>query len=113
MLMRHREMLWRMCWNWTGGNRDRCCDLLQEVSIALWENFDKLRPGASASQERSWVRWQARSVFYQIGRQKRLSTVPLCDGGVCGLEAGGSGGGAEGVRRGGGLDAGNEAVMKR
>lgn len=77
MLMRHRDMLWQMCWNRSGGDRDRCCDLLQEVSIALWENFGKLRPNASAAQERAWIRWQARSVFYQIGRQRKPTTVPL------------------------------------
>ena len=77
MLMRHRDMLWQLCWNRSGGDRDRCCDLLQEVSIALWENFGKLRPNASAAQERAWVRWQARSVFYQIGRQQKPAIVPL------------------------------------
>ena len=79
LLMRHRNMLWGLCWQRAGGNRDRCCDLLQEVSIALWENFDKLRPESSPEQEQAWVRWQARSVFYQIGRRQELSTEPLSE----------------------------------
>ena len=79
LLMRHRDMLWRLCWRMANGDRDRCSDLLQEVYIALWENFDKLRRDASPNQERAWVRWQARSVFYQIGRKHKPSTLPLND----------------------------------
>lgn len=79
LLMRHRNMLWGLCWQRAGGDRDRCCDLLQEVSIALWENFGKLRPDATSGQERAWVRWQARSVFYQIDRRQVLPTAPLSD----------------------------------
>lgn len=79
LLMRHRKMLWRMCWHWTGGDHDRCCDMLQEVSLALWENFEKLRPDATPGQERSWVRWQTRSVLYQFGRKQKPPTVPISD----------------------------------
>lgn len=79
MLMRHHTLLWRMCWHHAHGDRDRCCDLMQEVSIALWLNFDKLRLGSTPRQEKAWVRWQARSVFYQIDRRQRLSAVPLDD----------------------------------
>lgn len=79
MLIRHHTLLWRMCWHHAHGDRDRCCDLMQEVSIALWLNFDKLRPGSQPRQEKAWVRWQARSVFYQIDRRQRLSAVPLDD----------------------------------
>ena len=64
LLMRHREMLWRLCLNRANGDSDRSKDLMQEITIALWENYDKLRLDASPAQERAWVRWQARSVFY-------------------------------------------------
>lgn len=79
LLERHREMLWYMCWKKSNGNYDRCQDLLQEVSIQLWENLGKLRPNSTPWQERAWVRWQARSVFYQIDRRKTLHTEPLTD----------------------------------
>lgn len=79
LLMRHRDMLWRLCLNRAKGDGDRSQDLLQEITIALWENFGKLRPDASPGQERAWVRWQARSVFYQIERRRRISTVPIDD----------------------------------
>lgn len=79
LLERHHAMLWRMCWQRAGGDRDRCCDLMQDVSIALWENIDKLRPDATPRQERAWVCWQARSVFYQAERRQKPTTVPLSD----------------------------------
>lgn len=77
LLMRHRDLLWHLCWHHAHGDRDRCLDLLQEVSIALWENIGKLRGDASPRQERAWVKWQARSVFYQIGRQQKTQLLPL------------------------------------
>ena len=77
LLMRHRNMLWRLCWNRACGDRDRCQDLFQEVSIALWENHEKLRPDALPWQERAWVYWQARSVFYRIERRQKTATVPI------------------------------------
>ena len=80
LLERHHAMLWRLCWKWTGGDRDRCCDMMQEVSIALWENYDKLRAGSTPGEERAWVRWQARSVLYQEGRRQELPTVTLEEG---------------------------------
>jgi RNA polymerase sigma factor (sigma-70 family) len=79
LLMRHRGMLWRMCWKHAGNDRDRCQDLMQEVSIALWENFDKMRPNTTPKQEQAWVYWQARSVFYQIERRHSLSTTPIAE----------------------------------
>ena len=39
LLMRHRDMLWRMCWRRADEDYDRCCDLMQDVSIALKEAF--------------------------------------------------------------------------
>ena len=44
-----------------------------------WNNLDKLRPDATPSQERAWVGWRARSVFFRIGRTRQLPTEPLTD----------------------------------
>lgn len=79
LLMRHRDMLWRLCLNRANGDGDRSKDLMQEITIALWENYDKLRLDASPAQERAWVRWQARSVFYQIDRRRKVPTIPIED----------------------------------
>lgn len=77
LLLRHRTQMWRMCWLCARGNWDLCCDLLQEASIALWLNLDKLRPDATPGEERAWVRWQVQSLFEHMGRRRQLSTVPI------------------------------------
>lgn len=77
LLKRHRPMLWRMCWLRAWGNWDRCCDLEQEVAIALWLHFDTLRPDATPEEERAWVRWQARNVIDHQLRKNRISTQLL------------------------------------
>ena len=80
-LNRHRPMIWRMCWLAARGNYERCSDLAQEVSIAIWRHFDQLRPNASPQEERAWVRWQARSVIdLQRRLKKSLPMVPLTPG---------------------------------
>lgn len=77
MLSRHRHVIWAMCRDHAHGRWDDCCDLVQEVSLRLWLEFDRLRPGATPKEEREWVRWVARKVFYLEGRKRRLSTQPL------------------------------------
>ena len=79
LLMRHSKMLWRMCWYRVDGDEERCKDMLQEVYLLLWERFDGLRPDASPTQERAWVRWQVRSVFYRVGRRRSLDVSTLTD----------------------------------
>lgn len=79
MLDRHRSVIWAMCWAHARGRWDDCCDLVQEISIALWENYDKLRPGSSPREERAWVRWQARSVFDQQRRRRQPEPQPITD----------------------------------
>lgn len=70
-------MIWRMCWLHAWGNWDRCCDLEQEVAIALWLHFDTLRPNVTPEEERAWVRWQSRNVIDHQLRKNRISTQLL------------------------------------
>ena len=79
LLMRHRTQMWRMCWLHAHGNRERCCDLLQDASIALWLNMDKLHPDATPAEENAWVRWQVRSMFEHAGRRRQPSVEPLTE----------------------------------
>lgn len=77
LLQRHRKMVWGLCWKQAHGHYERCCDLVQEVSIALWLHFDDLRPDASPREERAWVRWWTRSVLDLQRRKERPSLLPL------------------------------------
>ena len=80
LLKRHRPMVWRMCWISAHGNYERCRDLVQEVSIALWRHFGQLRPDATLQEERAWVRWQTRSVLDFQRRMQRPTPLPLTSG---------------------------------
>lgn len=80
LLKRHRPMVWRMCWISAHGNYERCRDLVQEVSIALWRHFGQLRPDATLQEERAWVRWQTRSALDFQRRMQRPAPLPLTPG---------------------------------
>ena len=75
--MRHRNMIWRMCWARSGGNWELCRDLMQEVSIALWLHFGELLPGISRGEERAWVYWITRTTINHQLRRKSVETRRL------------------------------------
>jgi RNA polymerase sigma factor (sigma-70 family) len=79
LLERYRPMVWRLCWRHARGDWDRCNDLVQEVSIALWEHFGQLRHDATTQEQRAWVRWQTRSVLDLQRRKQHLVTEPFTD----------------------------------
>lgn len=70
-------MVWRMCWISARGDFERCRDLVQEVSIALWLHFDKLRPGTSPHEEKAWVRWLTRTTLDHQCRHQRPPMLAL------------------------------------
>ena len=77
LLQRYRSCVWSMCWRYAGGDLERCRDLVQEVSLSLWEHYGKLRKGARPWEERAWVLWHTRSVLNHICRGIRQEYVPL------------------------------------
>lgn len=77
LLRRHRRRVWRMCWLYAGGDFERCRDLVQEVSLALWEHYGKLRPDAHPMEERAWVTWQTRTVLNHLHRGLSHHYEPL------------------------------------
>ena len=79
LLLRHRKLVWRQCMKYAGDDMDRCADLVQEVSLSLWERFGRLRPGASFLEERAWVAWCTRTVLHDLHRRRPPDSVPLAD----------------------------------
>lgn len=79
MLSRHRQLVWSLCWTRARGDRERCRDLVQDVSLSLWEHYGKLRPGANAFEERAWVAWHTRTVLDHLHRRPSPTLVPLPD----------------------------------
>lgn len=79
MLSRHRQLVWSLCWTRARGEVERCRDLVQDVSLSLWEHYGKLRPGANAFEERAWVAWHTRSVLDHLHRRPTPTLVPLTE----------------------------------
>lgn len=77
LLRRHRKLVWTLCWARSHGDYERCRDLVQEVSLSLWEHFGRLRPHASFLQERAWVVWHTRTVLDHLHRHPSPTLVPL------------------------------------
>ena len=77
LLRRHRQLVWMLCWTRAHGDYERCRDLVQEVSLSLWEHYGRLRPQATALQERAWVLWHTRTVLNHLHRRPSPTLVPL------------------------------------
>lgn len=77
LLKRHRPLVWTLCWARARGDYERCRDLVQEVSLSLWEHYGRLRPNATRLQERAWVLWHTRSVLDHLHRRPSPTLVPL------------------------------------
>ena len=77
LMERHQELVRTLCWWHAGGDTERTADLVQEVMMSLWHYRHTLRSGASAGEERQWVRWHCRSVFSHLRRKGDVETVPL------------------------------------
>jgi RNA polymerase sigma factor (sigma-70 family) len=77
LLRRHRRLVWALCWARACDDYERCRDLVQEVSLSLWEHYGGLRPNASPIQERAWVFWHTRTVLNHLLRRPSPTLVPL------------------------------------
>ncbi len=77
LLRRHRSLVWRLCWARARGDFERCRDLVQEVSLSLWEHYGRLRPGSGPLQERAWVFWHTRTVLDHLHRRPSPTLVAL------------------------------------
>lgn len=79
LLKHHLPMVWRMCWVRARGNYERCRDLVQEVSIALWLHLDQLRTDVSPKEEKAWVWWMTRTTLDHLHRSQRPPMVALTE----------------------------------
>lgn len=77
LLLRHRSRVWRLCWLYSGGDWERCRDLVQEVSVELWQHFGRLRPNARLYEERAWVTLYTRRTLNHIYRKQSPIYQPL------------------------------------
>lgn len=71
LLLRHKKLIWKLCRKYSRHDVDRCHDLVQEVSIALWEHYGRLNPEARPWEQKHWVWHTTRLVLRNIHRGKK------------------------------------------
>ena len=80
LILRHRDLIERLCMRRAAGDYHRCAELRQNCYISIWRHAASLRPDATPLQETLWVVWQCRSVFSRLRFLRRsLLFVPLDD----------------------------------
>ena len=79
LISRHKEVVWSICWKHCHGDRERCRDLVQEVSLVLWTRIDRLRPDATFFEERQWVSLSTRNVLYNLQRHPSINLIAIRD----------------------------------
>lgn len=77
LLLRHRKLIWRLCRRYAKHDPDRCADLVQEVSIVLWEHYGRLQPGAGQLAEARWVVTYTRQALRNLHRGKGRQGMPV------------------------------------
>ena len=68
---RRRTMVWNMCLHHAPMGSMECEDMVQEVAVALWKDYNNLLTGRGAVWEKSWVWWHTRTVLSHMRRRKR------------------------------------------
>ena len=71
LLLAHRTMIYRVCYQHAGGNVELAHDMVQETALRLWRQQERLRPDSHPMQVKAWVYWTARSVAHTIRRSQR------------------------------------------
>lgn len=78
MWQRNRTMVWAMCLRHAPIGVMKCEDLVQEVAIALWNDFLNLEAEKGMGWETSWVWWHTRRKLSHLRRTPQ--TLPLPEG---------------------------------
>lgn len=73
---RNRTMVWRICLRHSPLGALKCEDLVQEVVIALWNDYCNLQQDKGIGWEKSWVWWHTRTVLSHLRRRQRDELIP-------------------------------------
>ena len=77
LILRHRDLIERLCMRRAAGDYHRCAELRQNCYISIWRHAASLRPDATPLQETLWVVWQCRSVFSRLRFLRRSAAEIL------------------------------------
>lgn len=88
MMLRHRKLVWWLCFRYAWRDAERCADLVQDVCANLWLHYGELREDCTAGEERKWVELHARDVLrIQYRRQQRQPQLVSLPGELADLRA--------------------------
>lgn len=77
LILRHKKLIWHLCRRYARRDADRCCDLVQEVSVALWEYYGRRKPGSGLVAERRWVALNTNTLLRNMHRAGRATETPV------------------------------------
>ena len=78
-LERHRRFIWNLCNRRADGDLAVGLDYVQEITILLWLQQDKLRPEATQQHERTWIKMIAHDYFRNLSQRKTIPVEPFDD----------------------------------
>jgi RNA polymerase sigma factor (sigma-70 family) len=70
-VLKYREAVWRVCFNYANGDVAKSKDLVQEVCLVLWLRFDRLRVEARPEEQYAWLMLVTHSVLHNLHRRRR------------------------------------------
>ena len=76
MWQRNRTMVWAICLRHAPIGMLKCEDLVQEVAIALWNDFLNLDAEKGIGWETSWVWWHTRRKLSHLRRVPETVLLP-------------------------------------
>lgn len=77
LILRHKKLIWHLCRRYAKRDADRCCDLVQEVSIALWEYYGRRKPGNGFLAESRWVARNTNTLLRNMHRAEGVKETPV------------------------------------
>lgn len=77
MVERHRNMIRGLCASYSDGDKQLCCDLIQEVLAGMWVRYRERYANMPEAWQGAWVYWQTRHFASLAVRTRCRTTLTL------------------------------------
>ena len=75
LILRHKKLIWNLCRRYARLDADRCRDLVQEVSVGLWEYYGRSKPPSGLVHEMRWVVRNTNTLLRNMHRARQPEMV--------------------------------------